>query len=87
MPRMPDDHDLAIAAFRHRFLADALEAEDDAIATILTAQGRQPRSDPAGRTRTVSVRTLARWLAAYRRGGFLALCPKRRQDQGALRAI
>lgn len=87
MPDIPDDHDLAIAAFRHRVLAEALDAERDELGTILRAQAGQPRTDPAGRVRTVSVRTLGRWLAAYRRGGFLALCPKRRQDQGALRAL
>ncbi len=87
MPRIPDDHDLAIAAFRHRLLAEALEAEGEAIVTILKAQAGQPRTDPHGRARAWSVRTLARWLAAYRRGGFLALCPKRRNDQGVLRAI
>jgi putative transposase len=84
---LPDDRDLAIAAFRHRVLAEALEAEGDALATILKAQAGQPRTDPQGRARTWSVRTLARWLAAYRRGGLLALCPQRRKDQGTLRAI
>jgi len=87
VPRVPDDHDLAIAAFRHRFLADALEAEGEAIITILQAQAGQLRTDPRGQSRAVSVRTLARWLAAYRRGGFLALCPQPRKDRGALRAI
>jgi len=86
-PHVPDDHALAIAAFRHRCLVPALEAEGEAILPILTGEARQARTDPAGRTRTVSVRTLARWLAAYRRGGLLALCPRRRTDHGALRAI
>lgn len=87
MPHVPDDHDLAIAAFRHRLLAEALEAEGEAIVSILKAEAAQPRTDPQGRARTVSVRTLRRWLAAYRRGGLLALCPTRRKDRGALRAI
>jgi len=87
VPRVPDDHDLEIAAFRHRFIAEALDAEGEEISKILKAQAGQPRTDPAGRARTVSVRTLARWLAAYRGGGLLALCSKRRQDHGALRAI
>ena len=86
-PPVPDDHALAIAAFRHRCLVEALEADGEEILPILKAQARQPRTDPAGRARTVSVRTLARWLAAYRRGGLLALCPQRRTDQGSLRAI
>jgi transposase InsO family protein len=86
-PPVPDDHALAIAAFRHRCLVAALEAEEEAILPILTAEARQARTDPAGRARMVSVRTLARWLAAYRRGGLLALCPQRRTDHGALRAI
>jgi putative transposase len=87
MPRVPDDHDLAIAAFRHRFLAEALEADGEAIGPILKAQAGQPRTDPQGRARTVSVRTLTRWLTAYRRGGLLALCPQPRKDRGALRAL
>jgi putative transposase len=86
-PPVPADHALAIAAFRHRCLVEVLEANDEELAPILQAQARQPRTDPAGRARTVSVRTLARWLAAYRRGGLLALCPQRRTDQGTLRAI
>jgi putative transposase len=86
-PPVPDEHALAIAAFRHRCLVEVLEATDADLAPLLKAQARQPRTDPAGRVRTVSLRTLARWLAAYRRGGLLALCPQRRKDQGTLRAI
>ncbi len=86
-PPIPDDHALAIAAFRHRCLVAALEAEGEAILPILQAEARQARTDPTGRVRTVSVRTLTRWLAAYRRRGLVALCPQRRQDHGALRAI
>jgi putative transposase len=86
-PHVPDDHALAIAAFRHRCLVAALEADGAEILSILKAEACQARTDPAGRARTASVRTLARWLAAYRRGGLLALCPQRRKDQGTLRAI
>jgi putative transposase len=86
-PHVPDDHALAIAAFRHRCLVQALEADGEELLPILKAEARQARTDPAGRARTVSVRTLARWLAAYRRGGLLALCPRPRTDQGTLRAI
>lgn len=35
----------------------------------------------------VSDRTLRRWLAAYRQGGFDALMPKPRKDKGSCRAI
>jgi putative transposase len=87
LPHVPDEHALAIAAFRHRCLGAALEAEGEEIRPILQAEARQTRTDPTGRTRTVSMRTLARWLAAYRRGGLLALCPQRRKDHGTLRAI
>ena len=88
MPHVPDDRALAIAAFRHRCLAEVLEVEADAERQrILTAQARERRTDPRGRLRTISVRTLARWLAAYRRGGLLALCPRPRKDRGTLRAI
>jgi transposase InsO family protein len=86
-PPIPADHALAIAAFRHRCLVEVLEANDEALAPLLQAQARQVRTDPAGRARRVSVRTLLRWLAAYRQGGLLALCPQRRTDQGRLRAI
>ncbi|KMO85577.1 integrase [Megasphaera cerevisiae DSM 20462] len=37
--------------------------------------------------KSVSERTLRRWLAAYRQGGFDALVPKERKDKGSCRAI
>lgn len=37
--------------------------------------------------RDVSERTMRRWLAAYRTGGFDALIPKERKDKGTCRAI
>lgn len=37
--------------------------------------------------KAVSERTLRRWLAAYRAGGFDALIPKERKDKGSCRAI
>ena len=37
--------------------------------------------------RAVSERTLRRWLAAYRTGGFDALIPKERKDKGVCRTI
>jgi len=42
---------------------------------------------PSGRVGTVSVSTLRRWLAAYRRGGVEALKPALRSDYGKSRAI
>lgn len=42
---------------------------------------------PDGNPRIFSWRTLEKWVGVYRRGGFPALLPKQRSDQGVTRAL
>ena len=86
---MPTDKDrhLEIAAFRHRLIAAALEAEGEGVAAALREVASRPHHDVAGREVRVSLATLWKWLAACRRGGLLALRPKSRKDRGLLRAF
>jgi hypothetical protein len=87
MPEVHDEKALQVASFRHRIIASAIDADEESIAGILTSQAGTTHIDPQGRTQTFSVRTLWRWLSAYRRGGILSLCRKSRKDRGSVRAF
>jgi len=76
-----------IAAFRHRLIAAALEADGDGVAAALRESASQAHRDIRGREVRVSIGTLWKWLAAYRKGGLLALRAKPRKDRGLLRAF
>ena len=82
-----EDRQLDIAAFRHRLIAAALEAEGEGVAAALREVAGQVHRDAAGVERRVALATLWKWLAAYRQGGLLALRPKTRKDRGRLRAF
>ena len=82
-----DDRPLAIAAFRHHIVAAALEAEDEGVVAVLQEMAATPHWDPDRREVRVSLATLWRWLALYRKGGLLALQPRPRKDRGTLRAF
>jgi len=87
----PTDSDLddRIAVFRHglisRLLPKDLSAEQrrNERRRIVAAEHQIP-----GTTRThVAEGTLREWMRAWHRGGFDALKPKRRADEGAARAL
>ena len=87
----PTDSDLddRIAVFRHglisRLLPKDLSAEErrNERRRIVAAEHQIP-----GTTRThVAEGTLREWMRAWHRGGFEALKPKRRADEGAARAL
>jgi putative transposase len=86
-----DDHadrGLEIAAFRYRLIAEALEVSgDEALSAVLGRIAAAVHSDPWGHPFQCKARTLWRYLAAYRRGGLLALRPPLRKDRGELRAL
>jgi len=86
VPR-PDDHQLEIAAFRRRVIAEAIEANGEGVSEALTHAAIETWIDPAGQDTTRNIRTLWRWLRAWRRGGFLALCPAERKDRGQPRTL
>lgn len=87
MPGEEDDEALATAAFRYRLIAEALEVSDTAVARMLGRIAGSMHTDPRGKAVRCSVRTLWRYLSAYRRGGLKALEPRRRRDRGQLRAV
>ena len=82
-----EEYRLEIAAFRHRVIASALEAEGEGVTAALREAAARPHRDARGREVRVSLGTLWKWLAACRKGGLLALRPKSRKDRGLLRAF
>lgn len=85
--RRPDDFRLEIAAFRRRVIADAIEADGEIVSAALESAAKRSWFDPAGREVRFSVRTLWRWLGAWRRRGLLALVPAERKDKGSFRRL
>lgn len=82
-----DEYALEIAAFRHRVIAEAFEAAKGEITAAVEKAALVEYSAPRGLRCKPEVRSIWRWLAAYRKGGLFALCPKRRADRGSLRAF
>jgi putative transposase len=82
-----DERSLQIAAFRHRLIAEAIEAEREELGEKLREAAARAHTDPRGHEVRPTVRTLWRWMSAYRRGGLLALCARVRRDKGNLRAF
>lgn len=81
------EEQLQIAAFRHHLIATALQSDEGGVSARLqkVALGLHRTAD--GTEVQVALGTLWKWLAAYRKGGLLALCPKIRKDRGVLRAF
>ena len=82
-----DDHELALALFRYRLIADAVTAPRGARAELLREVAESEHQDPCGELVHVTVRTLERWLAAFRRDKLLGLLRRPRKDRGVARAI
>jgi len=85
--RIDDEYALEIAVFRYRVIAEAAEADRGEVAAAVEKAATVEYSAPRGLRCKPEVRTIWRWLSAYRQGGLSALCPKRRADRGALRAF
>ena len=83
----PENDPLEIAAFRHRLIAAAIEAEGEGVVAALRESASRPHRHPDGREIQVSLSTLWSWLAAHRRGGLMALQAKPRKDRSVLRAF
>ena len=83
----PDEDDLELAAFRYRVIAEILEANEGEVCAAVRDAAEREYSAPGGRRRKLSLRTVWRWLRAYRKGGLPALCHRPRKDRGALRAF
>lgn len=78
-----------IALFRYGLIADLLQRREGerGLYALLREKAERVYEIPGSRRSRVALDTLRDWLAAYRRGGFEALYPKPRRDQGHARAI
>jgi putative transposase len=77
----------SIALWRYEQIADALGVRSREMrGRILREVARSAAVWPGGGMRAVSLATLYRWLAQYRRGGLDALRPVTRRDKGKPRA-
>ncbi len=86
---MTDEECEAWALYRYRVISPCL---DSATAPQTREAYRHflrehPITAPTGHLAPPSERTLSRWIAAYRTGGFAALRPQTRADAGRMRAI
>jgi transposase InsO family protein len=88
-PLDPTTHGDAVALFRYGLLADLLHLApgDRSLHARLHEKAAQTYTIPGTTRRRVAAETLRDWLYAYRRGGFDALKPKPRADQGRARAL
>ena len=77
-----------IALFRYALVAPLVQCLDRGDLQALLEQAAAKVYDlPGGEKRRVSVRTLERYLAAFRKGGFDALFPQERTDRHRPRAL
>jgi putative transposase len=77
----------AVALWRYEQIEQALDDKlhRDARGKLLRQISRTPVRYPSGVTKRISLSTLYRWVADYRKGGLDALQPRRRQDDGKVR--
>ncbi len=78
-----------IALFRYGLIADLIHRPEGekGLYPLLRAKAEKVYEIPGSRRSRVAAETIRDWLSAYRRGGFDALHPKPRRDQGCARAI
>jgi hypothetical protein len=79
----------AIALFRYGLIADLLHwpRGKRGLSEHLAKKAQQDHDIPGSHRTRVAPETLRGWLKDYRQGGFDALVPKVRSDQGHARAI
>jgi transposase InsO family protein len=82
-----EDLDLLIAAFRYRVIAEAAECSGEGTRRAILDAASKTYVDPDGKENGFTIRTLFRWLAAYRERGLSGLKPKLRKDKGSIRAL
>ena len=78
-----------IALFRHGLIGDLVHRKvgERGLYALLRDKAERVYEIPGSRRTRVAVETLRDWLDSYRRGGFDALYPQPRRDQGQARAI
>ena len=77
----------AVALFRYGLIADLLDVGRRGLYKKLRDKAARDYDIPGSTRRRVATETLRGWLRDYRRGGFDALLPKPRTDNGMTRAI
>lgn len=84
-----DERRREIALFRYGVIADLvhLEPHHRGLYALLAKKAEHDYTIPGSLRRHVAPETLRGWLRAYRRGGFDALVPRVRADQGSTRSI
>jgi transposase InsO family protein len=77
------------ALFRYGLIADLVHREpaEKGLYPLLREKAERVYQIPGSRRTRVAAETVRDWLSAYRRGGFDALRPQVRRDQGRARAI
>ena len=78
-----------IALFRYGLIADLAHRKEEAggLYSLLREKADRVYEIPGSRRTRVAAETIRDWLADYRRGGFDALRPRARRDQGSTRVI
>jgi len=78
-----------IALFRYGVIADLVHRPpgERGLLELLKEKAAREHQIPGSHRHQVAVETMRDWLSAYRSGGFEALHPKPRSDQGQSRAI
>jgi putative transposase len=84
-----DERRREVALFRYGLIADLVQLEPHhrGLYALLAKKAEQDCTIPGSLRRKVAPETLRGWLRAYRRGGFDALVPRVRADQGSSRSI
>ena len=88
-PCAHDERRREVALFRYGVIADlvALEPNHRGLYALLEKKAASEYSIPGSLRRHVAAETIRGWLRAYRRGGFDALIPRVRADQGSARTL
>jgi putative transposase len=78
-----------VALFRYGVIADLthLEPHYRGLYALLKEKAEREYTIPGSLRRRVAAETIRGWLRDYRRGGFDALVPRARSDQGSARSI
>jgi len=78
-----------MALFRYGLIADLAHRQEDekGLYRLLQEKADKEYVIPNSRRTRVAAETIRDWLKAFRRGGFAALRPQPRRDQGRTRAI
>ena len=84
-----DERRREVALFRYGVIADLVQLEPHhrGLYALLAKKAEQTYTIPGSLRRQVAAETMRGWLRDYRRGGFDALAPRVRADQGSSRSI